>query len=159
VRHVDAHTLTVVIAHADVVAEHQMFRSRRAVTVALLPRNPAAYAPYGETGGGGTAIAFQPELRSVMNNRVRRTVTDTLISASAIALVFIVLVAADIRVREQVTRLTQGGPVSSVAAVRMQVREVGAVMYTAAKHRSIDHGPLLVFVGAAGVLLLAMLRS
>ena len=94
-----------------------------------------------------------------MNNRVRRTVTDTLISASAIALVFAVLVVADIRVREQVTRFTQGGPVSSVAAARVQVREVGAVLYTAAKHRSIDHGPLLVFVGAAGVLLLAMLRS
>ena len=94
-----------------------------------------------------------------MNSRLRRTLADTAISACAVAAVLAVLVASDLRVREQAVRLMTGGPGGSIGSARTYVREASTVMYTAARHRSIDHAPLLVFVGAAGVLLLAMLRS
>ena len=93
-----------------------------------------------------------------MTVRARRAMGDTLMSAAAVAVVILVLVSVDVRVREQVQRLAQAAPASTITDVRARVREVGSVMFAAARHRSIDHAPLLIFVATASVLLLAMMR-
>jgi hypothetical protein len=90
---------------------------------------------------------------------MRRLYKDALISAGALLIVLIALMAIDGRVRAQVTMAVSGAS-SPVAVVEAggQARYVAGVLLSAAREQSIDHAPIVIFVGAASVLVAFMLR-
>jgi hypothetical protein len=84
---------------------------------------------------------------------------DLLMSAAAVAIVVIVLVAADVRVRDQARSMVTNAKHSTVASATAEVRGVSSILLLSAKNRSLDHGPVVVFVAVAAVLVLFMARS
>ena len=91
---------------------------------------------------------------------MRRVVSDALISLGAVLLLLVALVSIDDRVRERVESLITTPPsTSQIAGVGAEIENVSTVMYKAARDHSVEHGPMVVFAGAAAVLLLFMLRS
>ena len=84
---------------------------------------------------------------------------DLLMSAAAVAIVVIVLVAADVRVRDQARSMVRNAQHSTVASATSEVRTVSSVLLLSARNRSLDHGPVVVFVAVAAVLVLFMARS
>ncbi|HEY6360661.1 MAG TPA: hypothetical protein VIX63_06130 [Vicinamibacterales bacterium] len=84
---------------------------------------------------------------------------DLLMSAAAVAIVVIVLVAADVRVRDQARSMATHASHSTVGSATAEVRNVSSVLYLSAKNRSLDHGPVVVFVAVAAILVLFMARS
>jgi hypothetical protein len=90
--------------------------------------------------------------------RRRHVVGDTLISASTLTALLLALVAIDDRVREQIALRVSAGPGAQIADVGARVRDVAAIVAVAARDQSIEHAPLVMFVLAATVLVLFMLR-
>jgi hypothetical protein len=92
--------------------------------------------------------------------RLPRGLGEAAISVGALGALLMTLVAVDDRVREQVSiRFSAGGASEQLAAAGAQVRDLGAVIMGAARDQSISHAPLLIFVLAATVLVLFMLRT
>lgn len=92
---------------------------------------------------------------------MRRALGDVLLSACALSLLLVILMAFDGRVREQV-RLRLEGPgraSSDIAAAGTQAREFFDVLVQSAKFQSREHGPLMVMVIAGTVLTIFMLRT
>jgi hypothetical protein len=90
----------------------------------------------------------------------RRAFGDALISMGALGAVLLALVAVDERVREQLTlRFGNSSASSELEHVGRGARELVAVVIQAAKDQSLDHAPLMIFVLAASVLVLFMLRT
>ncbi len=90
---------------------------------------------------------------------MRRVVSDALISAGALTVLLIGLVAIDDRVRERIVSVVENGEVSSsVGSVTRTVSDVTGILLLAARDQSIDNAPMAVFVVAATALVLAMLR-
>ena len=83
---------------------------------------------------------------------------DALISSAALLILLIALVAIDHRVRERVEAAVQGDLSSEVRSATSMAGEVASVVMIAARDQSIDHAPMVVFVFAATVLVLGMLR-
>jgi hypothetical protein len=94
-----------------------------------------------------------------MTKSTWRTCTDALISVSAIAVVMIAIVAADARVRERAQSMIRTAPAYTVGSATADARSIGSILWRSAKSRSLDHGPVVVFVAAAAVLVLCMVRS
>ncbi len=92
-----------------------------------------------------------------MRSRVQRAWSDALVSGAVVIAVLIILMSIDVRVREQVRTVV--GTTSSVQAAGGRLGEVGAVLFEAARTQSLDHGPMMIFVAAATVLVLFMVRS
>jgi hypothetical protein len=91
---------------------------------------------------------------------IKRPIGDALISVGALAMLLAVLVSVDDRVRQQVSlRFTGGTAQSELRGVGVQVRDLTAVVISAARHQSIEHAPMVLFVLAAGVLFFFMLRT
>ena len=80
-----------------------------------------------------------------------------MLSGVVVIAVLIILMSIDVRVREQVWTVL--GTTSSVQAAGGRIGEVGAVLFEAARTQSIDHGPMMIFIAAATVLVLFMARS
>jgi hypothetical protein len=90
---------------------------------------------------------------------VRRLFKDALVSASALLIVLVALMAVDHRVREQITVAMSGAASpEAVVAAGGQVSYVTGVLLSAAREQSIDHAPIVIFVAAASVLVIFMLR-
>lgn len=90
---------------------------------------------------------------------MRRVFGDALISAAALVVLLVGLVAIDDRVRERVLSVLRTGEVSSsVWSITSMANDVAGVLVMAARDQSLDHAPLAVFVVAATALVLAMLR-
>jgi len=90
---------------------------------------------------------------------VRRVFGDALISAAALVVLLVGLVAIDDRVRDRVLSVIRTGEMSSsVGSVTSLAGDVAGVLVMAARDQSLDHAPLAVFVVAATALVLAMLR-
>ena len=90
---------------------------------------------------------------------MRRVFGDALISAAALAVLVVVLVAIDDRVRDRVASAIRTGDVSSsLGSVTSMAGDVAEVLMLAARDQSLDHAPLAVFVVAATALVLAMLK-
>jgi hypothetical protein len=94
-----------------------------------------------------------------MIKRTGYTWSDALISTAAIAIVVVVILAADIRVREQAQRMIVAASSTTVAGASSQVHDLGRVLFLTVKERSLDHGPVMVFCSVAVVLVLAMVKS
>lgn len=91
--------------------------------------------------------------------RISRGLGEAAISVGALGALLMTLVAVDDRVREQVTIRFGGGASAQLTAASSHVRDLGAVIMDAMRDQSIEHAPLLIFVLAATVLVLFMLRT
>ena len=90
---------------------------------------------------------------------MRRVFGDALISAAALVVLLIGLMMIDDRVRERLLSVVQRGEVSSsVGSMVSTAGNLAGAVMVAAREQSLDHAPLAVFVVAATVLVLAMLR-
>lgn len=92
---------------------------------------------------------------------MRRVMSDMLLSACALSVLLVMLVAFDGRFRDEV-RLRLNTPArasADIAAVGGQARNLLTVFVESAKVQSEQHGPLLVVVVAGVVLTLFMVRT
>ncbi|HVH27889.1 MAG TPA: hypothetical protein VM818_14065 [Vicinamibacterales bacterium] len=90
--------------------------------------------------------------------RMQRSVSDFLMSAAALVTLIVILAAFDGRVREQLM-LRMDSPSAQVTGAGVMIRDVAAIVFDAARDQTIEHAPLVIFVAAATVLLLFMLRT
>jgi len=91
---------------------------------------------------------------------MQRVLGDALISTGALAVLLLVLMSVDPRVRERVADAVYATHnISEVTGAVAQVRDVSKVLLTAARDHSIEHAPMMVFAAAATVLVLFMLRT
>ena len=79
------------------------------------------------------------------------------LSAAIFAGVMFALVSIDPRVRDHVSDLVGG--TTSVAPMGARLGELGNVLWSAARHQSIDNAPMVVFATVGIVLTIFMLRS
>ena len=90
---------------------------------------------------------------------MRRVFGEALMSAGSVAVLLIVLVAVDDRVREQISQRFMTRPSVELASAGHQISSFTSVIIAAARGQSIAHAPLLIFALAASVLVLFMLRT
>jgi len=90
---------------------------------------------------------------------VRRTLRDALVSAGALLVVLVALMTIDPRVRDHVGLAVSGASSpEAIADAGGQIHYVAGVVLSAARDQSIEHAPMVIFVLAATVLVLFMLR-
>ena len=89
---------------------------------------------------------------------MRRGWRDAVMSVAGLAIVLLVLVSFDGRVREQV-QLRLSSPSAIASDANHGVRTLASVVMDALREQSLDRAPLLIFVVGAGVLLMFMLRT
>jgi hypothetical protein len=89
---------------------------------------------------------------------MRRVFGEALMSAGAVAVLLLTLVAVDGRVRDEVSRRI-ARPSVALAGAGQQVRDLTSVIAEAVRDQSLAHAPLLLFALAATVLVLLMLRT
>ena len=87
---------------------------------------------------------------------MRRHVYDALISAGALALLLVALIAIDARVRDHLVQSVRGATVAGAGAT---LADLGSIVLLVVRDQSIAHAPLAIFVIAAAVLVLFMLRT
>ena len=90
---------------------------------------------------------------------MRRAFSEGLMSAGALAILILTLVAIDDRVREQVWLRFSAPPTAQLQSAGASMRDLTAVMVEAARDQSLEHAPLLIFGLVATVLVLFMLRT
>ena len=89
---------------------------------------------------------------------MRRAWRDTVMSVGALAIILMVLVSFDPRVREQVN-LRLSSPSAVMSEASHGVKSLAGIIPDALRAQSIDRAPLLIFVFGTVVLLLFMLRT
>ena len=82
---------------------------------------------------------------------------QTAISGGVFALLLLVLVSLDQRVRERATELVDGA--SSVSSWTDRVSMFTDTLTDAAKYQSIENAPMLIFATVGAVLFLFMVRT
>ena len=90
---------------------------------------------------------------------MRRSFVEALMSAGAVMLLLLALVAIDPRVREQISERFASRPSIELTSAENHVRDLSHVMAKAARDKSLAHAPLLIFTLAGTVLVLFMLRT
>ena len=91
--------------------------------------------------------------------RARRTFGDALISTGAVVLLLLTLVAIDDRVREQLSLRFRTTPTADLVNAGTRVQDLATVVFSAVRDQSIAHAPLVIFVVAATLLTVFMLRT
>ena len=91
--------------------------------------------------------------------RARRTFGEALISTGAVVLLLVTLVAIDDRVREQVSARFRSTPSADLVSASTTFQNIASVVFSAARYQTIQHAPLVIFVVAATLLTLFMLRT
>ena len=93
------------------------------------------------------------------STNVRRGFKDAIVSAGALLIVLFALAFVDGRVRDQVGRALSGASSPrALAEAGGQLHYVAAVVFAVARDQSVEHAPMVMFVVAATVLVLFMLR-
>ena len=90
---------------------------------------------------------------------MRRAFGEGLMSAGAVTIVMLTLIALDGRVREQLVLRFAAHPTKQLSSAGESLRDLTAVIFEAAHDQTIDHAPLLIFALVATVLVLFMLRT
>ncbi|HZP48370.1 MAG TPA: hypothetical protein VFB07_07550 [Vicinamibacterales bacterium] len=90
---------------------------------------------------------------------MRRVVNDAMLSAGALVALGTLLVALDSRVREHVMRVGSGGGAADLSALAGQVRELASVTVGVVDDAVWMHPALALFVVAATVLTVFMVRT
>jgi hypothetical protein len=89
---------------------------------------------------------------------MRRAFNDALISAGALIILLLLLVAVDDRVRAQIWQRA-ASPSVELGGVVEQVSRITHVVVEAMRNQSLAHAPMLIFALAATILVLFMLRT
>ena len=90
----------------------------------------------------------------------KRAIGDAVMSVGALCVLFVLLVSFNAPLREEVSRrVSAGRPTVQAANIESTVRNVASVLFVAARDQSIAHAPLVLFVLAAIVLFMFMLRT
>jgi len=90
--------------------------------------------------------------------RRRLALSDVLLSLGALSILLLMLMALDTNVREQIS-MRLAAPSASAHSAQVTAGEMAALVAGAVRDQSIAHAPLTMFVVAATVLLLFMLRT
>ena len=77
----------------------------------------------------------------------------------AVCTLVAILASFDPRVRQEISLRVSAPPSAHVHNASATLRSVTSIVYEAVRDQSIDHGPLVIFVLAAVVLFLFMLRT
>jgi hypothetical protein len=107
----------------------------------------------------GTSLATRQVDLCDMISRTRQVLGDALTFGGVLFVVIAILVSVDERVRERVSSTASRASSSSFSELRDEVRDIGATVVDVARTRSLDHAPLVIFVVAATVLVLFMVRT
>jgi hypothetical protein len=92
--------------------------------------------------------------------RRRHLLSNVLASLGALALLVLVLVAVDDRVRDQFAlRMSDGRPPAELARAGVQMRDMMTVIAEVVHDQTVEHGALMVFVVAGTALTLMMIRT
>jgi len=94
-----------------------------------------------------------------MKPHIRHTLKDALISCGAVLLLLTMLLAMDGRIREQVSLRFATRDAGQLAHAGGQMRDVASVVYDVVRDQSSEHTALTVFVVAATVLVVFMVRT
>jgi hypothetical protein len=89
---------------------------------------------------------------------MRRGFSEALMSAGTVAVLLLVLVVLDGRVRDEIS-LRIARPSAELAGAGRQVSDITSIIAGAVRDQSLAHAPLLIFALAATVLVLLMLRT
>jgi hypothetical protein len=90
---------------------------------------------------------------------IRRTVNDALISIVALTVLLVVLASVNDRVRHEMSlRMNGDRAQTELAGAAANVQHLAGVVVDAARDQTIEHAALAIFVVAAGVLTIFMLR-
>ena len=90
---------------------------------------------------------------------MRRAMSDAMMTVGSALALIAGLVMIDANVREQISlRLSTPSP-AALAATGSGMRDLTAVIWTAARDQTLSHAPLAIFTLAAVVLVLFMLRT
>jgi hypothetical protein len=87
---------------------------------------------------------------------MQRVLNDALISAAALCALLAALMSMDERVREQIVRWVRG---TSVSGAGEHIGNVGSIVLQATLEQGVAHAPLMLFVLAAVLLVVFMLRT
>ena len=87
---------------------------------------------------------------------LKLSMREGVVSAAVFAAVLFALISVDPRVRDHISDLFGRG---SVAPLSARAGDLGSALWSAARHQSIEHAPLLVFATVGTVLMVFMLRS
>jgi hypothetical protein len=90
---------------------------------------------------------------------MRRAWGEALLTVGTLAILLMVLIAVDGRVREQFSTRVLSRPSTQIAAAGQHARDFTSVIVEVARDQSFAHAPLLIFALAATVLVLFMLRT
>jgi len=90
---------------------------------------------------------------------MHRGFREMLMSAGTVVILLLVLIAADGRVRERLSRRVVAPSSVELVSAGRQLRDFTTVIAEAARDQSLGHAPLLIFTLAATVLVLFMLRT
>jgi len=90
----------------------------------------------------------------------KRAIGDAAMSVGALCALIVLLISFNPPLREEVSRrINAGRPTVQAANMGATVRNVASVLFVAARDQSIEHAPLVIFVMAAIVLFMFMLRT
>src|SRR5213594_2789880 len=107
-------------------------------------------------GGNGICLHSMGKLPVL---QIRRTFGDVLLSIGAMTVLLAILVSINDRVRNEVaTRLTAARAHTALAELVADAHDIAAVVVDAARHQTIEQAPLVIFVIAASILVVFMLR-
>jgi hypothetical protein len=90
---------------------------------------------------------------------MRRVMSDAMMTAGSALALIAGLVMIDANVREQISLRLSRPSAATLAATGAGVRDLTAVVWTAARDQTLAHAPLAIFALAAVVLTLFMLRT
>ena len=125
-------------------------RARKTPGISRQYRQPAA------PGAGGNGICQRGNGGISVRITFRRAVLDALTSLAALSLLFVFLTAVNPELRTQVSRRVNSGHVITNAV--SSTRNVATGVIRTARFQTIGYASLVLFVGAAGVLVLFMLK-
>lgn len=91
--------------------------------------------------------------------RMRRSVTEALMSVGTVAILLFALVVFDPRIREEISRRVAMRPVTELANTGQYVESLSTLVMGVARQQGGTHAPLLIFTLAGAVLVVFMLRT
>jgi hypothetical protein len=89
--------------------------------------------------------------------KVKFGIQQVLASSTVFAMIVLMLVSVDARVRDRFSELVSGGDTLSSWGDRATF--LGDAMLSAARHQSLENAPMVVFATAGAVLFLFMVRT
>jgi hypothetical protein len=90
----------------------------------------------------------------------RRAVADTLIAAASLLVLLLGLLVVDTRVRERALLLLDRNQLADgLTSVSDRLVDLGRISLQAARDQGMEHAPVVIFVVAAAVLTIFMLRT